>query len=79
MKDLNEYLQNPEELTGDRKISRSKRVLQLIKLRNNSKTPKNKLEKINRILNRMTGKKYDRYLAHPADDREMERRNREEL
>jgi hypothetical protein len=76
-KQLLEYLQNPEELTGERRVSRSKRVMQLIRKRKDSNTSKKDVEKINRILGRMTGKPTDRYLSHPADYREMERRNKE--
>lgn len=76
-KQLLEYLQSPEQLTGERKKSRSSRVMQLIRKRKDPSTPKKDIEKINRILGRMTGKDTDRYLSHPADYREMERRNKE--
>lgn len=78
-KQLLEYLNNPEELSGERKKSRSSRVMQLIRRRKNPNTSKKDIEKINRILGRMTGKETDRYLSHPADYREMERRSREEI
>ena len=78
-KQLLEYLNNPEELSGERKKSRSSRVMQLIRKRKNANTSKKDIEKINRILGRMTGKETYRYLSHPADYREMERRSREEI
>jgi hypothetical protein len=81
-KQLLEYLDAPEELTGERQASRSKRVLQLIKKRKDPNTSKREVEKINRILNRMTGKRLEREMSHPAVERyydEMRKKDDEEL
>lgn len=78
-KQLLEYLQSPEQLSGERRKSRSQRVMHLIRKRKDLNTSKSNISKINRILNRMTGKEYNRHLSHPAMDREMERRNIEDM
>lgn len=77
-KQLFEKISNPTELKGERKKSRLKRETDL---RMNLLTSSGKSkEKTIRILKRMLGKTdTERQLSHPAADRELERRSREEI
>jgi len=68
-KELMEYLQAPEELSGKRAKSRKARVMHLIRKRKNPNTSKQEIEKINRILGRMTGKRFEREMSTPAAER----------
>ena len=77
-KQLFEKLSNPTELTGKRRKSRLKRETDLtMNLLTSSGESR---EKTIRILKRMLGRTdTERELSHPAADRELKRRSREEI